>query len=48
MVGHLRDLGIEAQDMHNRNPELIGMIAKWNKDTLDRYGELMGWVDAPL
>ena len=48
MLGHLRDLGIEAQDRHTRYAELIGMIANWNKDTLDEYGELVGRVDAPL
>ena len=48
MLGLLRYLGIEAQDMHTRYAELIGMIANWNKDTLDKYDELVGWVAAPL
>ena len=48
MLGHLRDLGIEAQDRHTRYAELIGMIANWSKDTLDEYGELVGRADAPL
>jgi hypothetical protein len=46
MLNHLRALGIEAQDKHDLYAGLIGIIALWNKDTLDRYGELVGEVDA--